>query len=163
MTTTRVAEVAGVSVGTLYQYFPNRDAMLNALLADHLEAAITAVEEVCLACAKLPISEAAPRVVRAFLAVKATRAPASRIMNKAFGIGLLDDRPLVLAAGLRAHRALATLMVRGGEPDAAMWLRASITCAALEGVVRQAIMDDPELLRDPEWTEQVVRLAASLT
>ena len=44
LTTTRVAEVAGVSVGTLYQYFPNREALLNALLADHLEAAIGAVE-----------------------------------------------------------------------------------------------------------------------
>jgi AcrR family transcriptional regulator len=29
--TSRVAEVAGVSVGTLYQYFANRDAILNAL------------------------------------------------------------------------------------------------------------------------------------
>jgi len=31
LTTSRVAEVAGVSVGTLYQYFANRDAILNAL------------------------------------------------------------------------------------------------------------------------------------
>jgi AcrR family transcriptional regulator len=30
-TTSRIAEVAGVSVGTLYQYFANRDAILDAL------------------------------------------------------------------------------------------------------------------------------------
>jgi len=30
-TTTRIAEVAGVSVGTLYQYFGNRDSILDAL------------------------------------------------------------------------------------------------------------------------------------
>src|ERR1051325_2890002 len=30
-TTSRISEVAGVSVGTLYQYFANRDAILNAL------------------------------------------------------------------------------------------------------------------------------------
>lgn len=30
-TTSRIAEVAGVSVGTLYQYFGNRDAILDAL------------------------------------------------------------------------------------------------------------------------------------
>src|SRR6476620_3538175 len=29
-TTTRIAEVAGVSVGTLYQYFGNRDSILDA-------------------------------------------------------------------------------------------------------------------------------------
>jgi len=31
MTTTRVAQAAGVSVGTLYQYFPNRQSILDAL------------------------------------------------------------------------------------------------------------------------------------
>ena len=161
--TTRVAEVAGVSVGTLYQYFPNREALINALLADHLEAAISAVERECEASAHLPIAESAPRVVRAFLAAKALRVTASRIMNKAFGIGMLDDRPLVQAATHRAQRALGKLMARGGEPDAAMLARATIACAALEGVVRQAISDDPDTLRDPVWVEQVVRIASALT
>ena len=32
LTTTRVAERAGVSVGTLYQYYPNRQALLYAVL-----------------------------------------------------------------------------------------------------------------------------------
>jgi AcrR family transcriptional regulator len=39
MTTSRVAEVAGVSVGTLYQYFGNRDAILDALQDRELERA----------------------------------------------------------------------------------------------------------------------------
>ncbi|HEY0255011.1 MAG TPA: helix-turn-helix domain-containing protein, partial [Kofleriaceae bacterium] len=89
LTTTRVAEVAGVSVGTLYQYFPNRDALINALLADHLEGAISAVERECEACMALPREVAVERVVRAFLAEKASRAVAARIMNQAFGTGLL--------------------------------------------------------------------------
>lgn len=32
LTTNRVAELAGVSIGSLYQYFPGRDAVLHALL-----------------------------------------------------------------------------------------------------------------------------------
>jgi AcrR family transcriptional regulator len=32
LTTTRVAERAGVSVGTLYQYFPNKDSLLFAVV-----------------------------------------------------------------------------------------------------------------------------------
>jgi len=33
LTTTRVAERAGVSVGTLYQYYPNKQSLLFAVLA----------------------------------------------------------------------------------------------------------------------------------
>jgi len=163
LTTTRVAEVAGVSVGTLYQYFPNRDALLNALLADLLEAAIHAVERECAASAGLPIAEAAPRVVRAFLAAKANRAAAARTIHKAFGSGFLDDRPIVQAATRRAHRALGKLLANGGEPDEAMLVRAQIACSALEGVVRQALVDDTDKLNDPAWVEQVVKIASALT
>jgi AcrR family transcriptional regulator len=38
-TTTRIAEVAGISVGTLYQYFSDRDAILNALQDREFERA----------------------------------------------------------------------------------------------------------------------------
>jgi AcrR family transcriptional regulator len=36
-TTNRIAERAGVSIGTLYQYFPNKDAILVALAERHLQ------------------------------------------------------------------------------------------------------------------------------
>lgn len=43
-TTTRIAARAGVSVGTLYQYFPNRDAVLAGVLERHLEQMCENVE-----------------------------------------------------------------------------------------------------------------------
>ena len=39
LTTTRVAERAGVSVGTLYQYFPNKQALMVATAGRHADAA----------------------------------------------------------------------------------------------------------------------------
>lgn len=36
LTTTRVAERAGVSVGTMYQYYPNKQALLFAIVERHL-------------------------------------------------------------------------------------------------------------------------------
>ncbi|NYI99085.1 AcrR family transcriptional regulator [Streptomonospora nanhaiensis] len=38
-TTNRIAERAGYSIGTLYQYFPNKEAMLLALTERHVEDA----------------------------------------------------------------------------------------------------------------------------
>jgi AcrR family transcriptional regulator len=45
-TTTRIAEVAGVSVGSLYHYFPHRDAILDALQDREFERALMHMEGV---------------------------------------------------------------------------------------------------------------------
>src|SRR5882762_3759190 len=47
LTTTKVAQRAGVSVGTLYQYFPNKSALLKAALKRHLDEVVEAIELVC--------------------------------------------------------------------------------------------------------------------
>jgi AcrR family transcriptional regulator len=45
-TTTRIAEVAGVSIGSLYQYFSHRDAILNALQDREFERTLAVIERV---------------------------------------------------------------------------------------------------------------------
>ncbi|MFH8407536.1 TetR/AcrR family transcriptional regulator [Streptomyces sp. NPDC018019] len=44
-TTNRIAERARVSIGSLYQYYPNKDAILVELLIQHLDAGVAAVGE----------------------------------------------------------------------------------------------------------------------
>lgn len=43
-TTNRIAERAGVSIGSLYQYFPNEDAILVALVHQHLAEGMAALQ-----------------------------------------------------------------------------------------------------------------------
>jgi AcrR family transcriptional regulator len=47
-TTVRVAEVAGVSVGSLYQYFPNKASILYRLQEDEWQTTAHMLEEICL-------------------------------------------------------------------------------------------------------------------
>ncbi|KOG85436.1 TetR/AcrR family transcriptional regulator [Streptomyces varsoviensis] len=42
-TTNRIAERAGISIGSLYQYYPNKDAVLAELTAAHLDAGLALV------------------------------------------------------------------------------------------------------------------------
>lgn len=48
-TTTRIAEVAGVSVGSLYQYYAHRDAILTALQDREFQRALSLLEQVLVA------------------------------------------------------------------------------------------------------------------
>jgi AcrR family transcriptional regulator len=45
-TTNRIAERAGVSIGSLYQYFPNKESILAVLLEEHTQEVANAVEAV---------------------------------------------------------------------------------------------------------------------
>lgn len=44
-TTNRIAEAAYLSIGALYQYFPNKDAILLELMNAHVDAGVAAVRE----------------------------------------------------------------------------------------------------------------------
>ena len=44
-TTNRIAEGAGISVGSLYQYYPNKDAILMELAGRHLDAGVAATAQ----------------------------------------------------------------------------------------------------------------------
>ena len=44
-TTNRIAERAGISIGSLYQYFDHKDAIFDALLKDYFARMVTAVRE----------------------------------------------------------------------------------------------------------------------
>jgi AcrR family transcriptional regulator len=82
LTTTRVAYRAGVSVGTLYQYFPNKRSLLFAVLEDHLEKITREVEDACEHARCKPLAEMIQQVVEAFVDAKVARADISVALYK---------------------------------------------------------------------------------
>ena len=70
LTTVHVAQRAGVSVGTLYQYFPNKQALLFAVLERHLLRTVKAVEEACAANHFQPLEGMVDALVNRFIDAK---------------------------------------------------------------------------------------------
>ncbi len=65
--TNYIAEVAGVSIGSLYQYFPSKEAIVSSLVEKTVVEAAERLREELLSCMGLPLEESTPRMVRAIL------------------------------------------------------------------------------------------------
>lgn len=64
LTTTRIAQAAGVSVGTLYQYFPNRKSILDALQEREFQRTLSMMQEVMIDSQPGSTDELARAVIR---------------------------------------------------------------------------------------------------
>jgi AcrR family transcriptional regulator len=116
LTTTRVAERAGVSVGTMYQYFPHKQALLYAVLQQHLGTVAEAVEAACLHLKGQPVVSMVDGLVAAYVDAKTTRAEVSRALYLV--AGELDTAELLGDISKRIHVATARLLA--SAPDAAV-------------------------------------------
>jgi AcrR family transcriptional regulator len=105
LTTTRVAERAGVSVGTLYQYFPNRQALIISVIERYLEEIVSSVERTCQELDGQPLDELASGLVDAFIATKYRRIELSRALHEP--LAEVGGAQLIRAAAHRAAAALA--------------------------------------------------------
>jgi AcrR family transcriptional regulator len=63
ITTNRIAETAGVSVGSLYQYFPDKRAIFTAVHDRHVEEVRRVIEQTTTDCASAPLEEFARELV----------------------------------------------------------------------------------------------------
>jgi AcrR family transcriptional regulator len=97
LTTTRVAERAGASVGTLYQYFPNRQALIRAVLERYLAEMSASIQADCQSLKGRTLDEIAIGLVDAMIAAKWRRLEVSRAMHE----------PLVEVGGAELVRATA--------------------------------------------------------
>jgi len=67
--TNRIAETAGVSVGSLYQYFPSKESLVVAVMERHSQQLMQVVKGVVAEVAALPVEQAVHTLVAA--AIKA--------------------------------------------------------------------------------------------
>lgn len=69
LTTNRIAEVAGVSIGTLYQYFPNKQALVAEVHGRYLAQTLTMCRAVLAAAARVPLVQVVARIGEALVAL----------------------------------------------------------------------------------------------
>jgi AcrR family transcriptional regulator len=156
-TTNETAQVAGVSIGSLYQYFPDKLALIDAIRRRHLDDVLSVIRDV--GQGKQPLSRLIDDLVRGMIAAHSIDPALHRV--------LLDEVPG--DAGSRAahrafeveymenYRAVIAVSRRASEPAAEVV--AQVLSAAVEGVIHSAARRGT--LKSPDLKRELTRLIRS--
>lgn len=158
LTTTRVARRAGVSVGSLYQYVPNKKALFHAVNERYLRDMADRMEAICLEHRGRPYSEMAEAFVASYIRIKIEHRDITVALYRA-------------AAQIDVDQIVATMLRRIEDASEAMFASAcdatfdnlstvnSMMVNVLSGTVRSSFdRDMSELLVDGTITTQLVQM-----
>jgi AcrR family transcriptional regulator len=138
LTTTKVALRAGVSVGTLYQYFPNKGALLRGALKRHLDDVMGALERVCRDQHGQSLEQMAAALVTAFLEAKMNDVNTSVALYAVSSD--VDGAKIAQEIGIRSNRMIAAMLKSAREPlTSDPELVASMLQSAMFGVSRRLL------------------------
>ena len=153
-TTNAVAEVAGVSIGSLYQYFPNKLALVEAILRRHFDDVLSALRFADEQASRI---ERIKGLVSGMITAHSNHPSLHRV--------LLEEVPRgKIAKSLqqnfeREYWSLFTKLIRANEVSGAnprSLVRAQVLSAAISGAVHDASRKGT--LRSPDFEQELVRL-----
>ena len=156
-TTKEVAEVAGVSVGSLYQYFPNKQALASELVRRKM-ARLVGVAEGAATTAPPGVAAAAGHMIGEIIAEKRQNDRYWRALQAI--TATVDVQPLVrdhTLAIFRVTRAMIEARVGRALDDAELG-RLVIAMDALEGALSQMVKTAPARLNESGVSATFTRL-----
>ena len=158
LTTNAVAQAAGCSIGSLYQYYPNKEALVLALIDRHMEEMNSAIFAELTRVAKLPLAQAARAVIELTIRAHAINPELHRVLTeqvprigKLARLRQVEDICHRMVAGLLAARR-DEIAIR--DPD----LSTFILLSAIESIIHRAALLHPARLRDPRLVDETTLL-----
>ena len=154
LTTNAVATHAGVSIGSLYQYFPNKQALVAALIERRLDEKNERTHAELARVAGKPLPEAVRTMIRMTVENYAAAPELSRVLieqvprvGRMARIAELHDGTLKLVAAL-LHARKNELAIN--DPDMA----AFVLVASIEAIAQRATLFQPARLSDPSLIDE---------
>lgn len=156
--TNRIAELAGVSIGSLYQYFPNKESLVATLFEKHLNSMVEIMESKLSHVRDAPLEVAVPELVKAAIASHAVNPKLHKVFSEEVPrIGRFKEVP---KAGERITKMLRVYLEpwRDRIHPKNLDLTAFILERTVESLSHAAVIEYPELLVNGELEQEVSNL-----
>jgi len=157
--TNRIAKRAGVSVGSIYQYFGGKDALIVALAERHALEMIGVVGQLLQDLADLPVAQVVHQAVEAMIAAHRVNPELHQVLMTQCPdvvelptVQALEQGFLELVQGVmaeRSHELRSDL-----DPEIAAWLLTRSGEAVTHAVVRER----PDWVQDPRFVAEVTNM-----
>jgi AcrR family transcriptional regulator len=146
--TNRIAQQAGVSVGSLYQYFPSKEALVAAVIDRHNQELMRLVGGALAEVAALPIEQAVRKIVAVAIDAHRIDPRLHRVLAEQIPrTGRLEK----VEAFNRQYFALFRDYLEGHRDElrtADLELAAFVCVTSIEALTHTAVLHRPEILSD---------------
>jgi AcrR family transcriptional regulator len=159
--TNRIAEKAGVSVGSLYQYFPSKEALVAAVIDRHHDELMHVVRGALAEVASLPLKQAVRKLVAAAIEAHRVDPKLHRVLAEQIPrTGKLEN---VAAFNREAYALFRAFLESHRNEFRAMDLElAAFVCVtSIEALTHTAVLHQSDVLSD-EAAERLVDEATRL-
>jgi len=148
--TKRIAASAGISIGSLYQYFPSKEAVVAELMDRHVAAVFALLEAEAAAIAAAPLAEAARRLVAAFFRAQQV----DRRLRRVFVEEVPRIGQLRRIADIEARAAAFVAAYLGADPGG---VRVLTIVRAVQHLTYAALVD-PAGHDEQAWIDELTRM-----
>jgi AcrR family transcriptional regulator len=157
LTTNEIARVAGVSVGSVYQYFPDKQALVAALVERKAERDLAEIMAAVGARSGDEPRAALRRGLECLVALHHRDLALRRaLLLLVARVGQYDA---VRAIANRGQEALR-LLLAGSVPPERLDIASFLLFHAVEHWVHMAVLERPDLLETPAFVDEIERLWA---
>jgi AcrR family transcriptional regulator len=156
--TNRIAARAGVSIGSLYQYFPTKEAIVYTLMKRHMEKMQELLFDSTAQYSHAPMTEAVPAYVKAMLAAHRVEPGLHRVIAEQLprigGYQGMKDSNDAIFPVIRAYLELHKKEIRNVDLDTLTFT----LIHAVEGVTHVAVLERPKFIDWDVLAEELSRL-----
>jgi len=160
-TTNAVAERAGVSIGTLYQYFADKNAILLALARQQMTIGLASIGRALQGESDPSVEGRVRAMVQAMINAfggrhRARKAVTQAILAQGLGLEMMDPIVAFVSAARTKTGPGPRPLIAALSPE-----QVFVLSRALMATIRHAVMEEQPFLRSRAFEDEIVRLVVA--